>query len=69
MTLTAWGLNHSGGKFSTLVQVGPKAHLPSCAMDVGSSWWCSGQGVVLTTHPLLVVNSLELYLCLPSVPA
>jgi hypothetical protein len=55
-----------------LVQVGPKAHLPSCTVGVGCFLLVQWPGCGADYPPLsvaMVVNGLELYLCLPSVPA
>jgi hypothetical protein len=44
-----------GARFSAPVQTGPGAHQASCTMGTGSfSGIGSGQGVMLTPHPLLV---------------
>jgi hypothetical protein len=44
-----------GARFSAPVQTDPGAHLASCTMGIGSLPGVkSGQGVTLTTHPLLV---------------
>jgi hypothetical protein len=44
-----------GARFSTPVQTGPGAHPASCTMGTGSFPGVKyGQGVLLTTHPLLV---------------
>jgi len=44
-----------GARFSALIQIGPGAHLASCAMGTGSFPGAkSGRGVTLTSHPLLV---------------
>ena len=44
-----------GVRFSASVQTGPGAHPASCTMGTGSFPGVkSGQGVTLTTHPLLV---------------
>ena len=44
-----------GARFSAPVQTGPPAHPVSCKMGTGSFPGVkSGQGVTLTTHPLLV---------------
>jgi hypothetical protein len=62
--------NLVGVRFSAPVQTGPGAHPASCAMGTGSSLGVeSGQGMMLTPHPLLVLrskrNRLELYLYSP----
>ena len=45
-----------GAKFSAPVQTGPGAHPASCTMGTGSFPGVkSGHGVMLTTHPLLVL--------------
>ena len=58
---TGYGLNDPGvesrwgARFSAPVQTGPGAHPVSCTMGTGSFPGVkSGQGVTLTTHPLLV---------------
>lgn len=61
-----------GEKFSMLVQVGSKAHLPSCTVVVGSFLVVQWPGHGADCPPpssAMVMNSLELYFCLPSVPS
>jgi len=59
------------GRDFSPVQTGPGAHPASCTMGTGSfpGVKCS-QGMLLTTHPLLVLRSgrVELYLYPPSGP-
>jgi len=44
-----------GARFTAPVQTGPGAYLASCKMGTGSFPGVkSGQGVILTTQPLLV---------------
>ena len=62
---TCYGLDGPGiesrvgvAKFSAPLQAGPGAHPASCTMGTGSFPGVkNGQGVVLTTHPLLVPRS------------
>jgi len=45
-----------GARFSAPVQTGPGAHPASCIMGTGSFLVVkSGRGMMLTTHPLLVL--------------
>jgi len=45
-----------GARFSAPVQTGPGAHPASCTMGTGSFPGVeSGQGMMLTPHPLLVL--------------
>jgi hypothetical protein len=61
--VTDYGLGPSGvesrwGLDFPPVQTGPGAHPASCTMDTGSFPVVKcGQGVLLTTHPLLVPRS------------
>jgi hypothetical protein len=57
------------GKFSILIQTGPEAHPASCKMDTEylSQRW-SGQGMTLTTHPLLGLRFMKEESC-NSVPS
>ena len=62
------GSNPGGARFSA-VQTGPGAHPTSCTMGTGSFLGVKySQGVLLTTHPLLVPRSgrVELFLYPPS---
>ena len=53
---TGWsGIESRWGREVSHVQTGPGAHPASCKMGTGSFQWVKcGQGVLLTTHPLLV---------------
>jgi hypothetical protein len=52
---TVRGSNPGGARFSAPVQTGPGAHPASCTMGTGSFLGVKyGQGVLLTTHPVLV---------------
>ena len=52
------GSNPSGDETVHLVQIGPGAHPASCKMGTRSFPGVKcGQGVLLTTHPLLVSRS------------
>jgi len=57
-----------GARFSAPVQTGPRAHLASCIMGIGSFTGVkSGWGVTLTPHSLLK-ERVELYLYSPYGP-
>ena len=52
------GIESRWGRGFPSVQIGPGAHPASCKMGTGSFPWVKcGQGVLLTTHPLLVPRS------------
>jgi len=55
--LDGLGSNPGGGDFPS-VQTGPGTHPASCEMCTKSFPWVKcGRGVMLTTHPLLVLQS------------
>ena len=57
---TVQGLNPVGTRFFAPVQTGPGVHPASYTMGTGSFPGVKyGQGVLLTTHPLLVLRSLK----------